>query len=442
MTTLHALEIDPSTPGFFLRPDYYEVLSRLRAEAPVFEVAPGIKVISRYDDIREISRDNERFCSGRGVLINDPLRQGGTITGSILHMDPPQHTEWRRILNRRFTARALAGMEESIRRLTVDLLDAIPRGEVVDLVDSLTAPLPVLVICELLGVPESARSDFRRWSDAAIVASDGRSDLPADALASVMEMVGFLKELSEHKADHPADDVVSLLVAAEVEGRKIRPDELVTFNMSLVVAGNETTRHLMSTSFMELAERPDDRAALYADDDLVPAAIEECLRWTTPIQQFARTATVDTDLSGFAVEEGDYLVMLYASGNRDEAAFGPTASEFDLFRSPGVGNLGFGFGAHLCLGAALARLETRVLFEELAARDATYSQVGDAVVPPIEPRARPRLRLVHLRLTSGSSSSLRRSTSPATRRRGRARRERSRRPPVMPSGMRSPTNPP
>ena len=197
-----------------------------------------------------------------------------------------------------------------------------------------------------------------------------------------MEMVGFLDQLAKDKAAHPADDIVSQLVAAEVEGRPLTAGELVTFNMSLVVAGNETTRHLMSGSLMELAARPDDRAAIYADAERIPGAVEECLRWITPIQQFARTVTADTELSGVPVSEGDYLVMLYASGNRDESAFGPTAAEFDPARAPGVANLGFGFGQHLCLGAALARMEARVLFEELAARNATYTQAGDAVYLP------------------------------------------------------------
>ena len=382
MTTLEELHIDLETPGFFLRPDYYDVLGRLRAEAPIFECTPGIKAVSRYQDIRAISRDPQRFCSGRGVLVNDPLREGGSVAGSILHMDPPRHNEWRRILNRRFTARALASMEDRIRTLTVELLDAIPPGEVVDLVEVLTAELPVLVICELLGVPESARSDFRRWSDATIVATDGRASMPPEAAAAVMEMVGFLDQLAKDKAACPAADIVSVLAAAEVEGRKINAGELVTFNMSLVVAGNETTRHLMSSSLMELAARPDDRAAIYADASSIPGVVEECLRWVTPIQQFARTVTADTEVSGVPVSEGDYLVMLYASGNRDEAAFGPTAAQFDPFRPVDVPNLAFGFGEHLCLGAALARMETRVLFEELASRNATYSQAGDAVYLP------------------------------------------------------------
>jgi cytochrome P450 len=206
--------------------------------------------------------------------------------------------------------------------------------------------------------------------------------MPPDAMQSVMEMVGFLDQLAKDKAAEPADDIVSLLVGAEVEGRKLDPGELITFNMSLVVAGNETTRHLMSSSLMELAQRPDVRDAVYADRDCVPGAVEECLRWITPIQQFARTVTRDTELAGVPVAEGDYLVMLYASGNRDETVFGPTAGEFDPFRVPGVPNLGFGFGEHLCLGAALARMEARVLFEELAARNATYSQAGEAAYLP------------------------------------------------------------
>jgi len=376
------LEIDPGTPGFFLRPDYYQVLAALRAEAPVYEYAPGVKAVARYQDIRDISRDPDRFCSGRGVLVNDPLREGGTIEGSILHMDPPRHHEWRRILNREFTGRAVGRMEDRVRAMAGALLDAVPSGEVVDLVDVLAAPLPVLVIGELLGVPASERSAFRRWSDAAIVASDGRAALPEHDLEAVMEMVAFLDSLATHKAEHPADDMVSMLVAAEPEGRKLTRGELVTFSMSLVVAGNETTRHLISSSLMELAARPDQRAAMDEDLARIPDAVEECLRWVTPIQQFARTATQDTEVAGVPVQEGDYLVMLYASGNRDEAAFGPTAGEFDTARPVKVPNLGFGFGEHLCLGAALARLEARVLFEELAVRRATYAQRGEATYLP------------------------------------------------------------
>ncbi len=382
MTAIGDLRIDPGTPGFFLQPDYYDLLARLRAEAPVFEYSPGIKAIARYHDIRAISRDPETFCSGHGVLVNDPLREGGSIDGSILHMDPPRHSSWRRILNREFTGRAVERMQDGIRERVRRLLDAVPPGETVDLVDALAAPLPVLVICDLLGVPDADRGDFRRWSDATILASDGRAALPPDALADVMELVAFLEQLARDKATNPADDIVSLLVGAEVEGRKLSAAELVTFNMSLLVAGNETTRHLISGGMMALAEHPDQRARVAADRAAIPGTVEECLRWVTPIQQFARTATRDTEVGGIPVAENDYLVMLYASGNRDEAAFGPTAGHFDALRPVEVPNLAFGFGEHLCLGAALARLEARIVFEALLARYPGYEIAGEAAWLP------------------------------------------------------------
>ena len=152
--------------------------------------------------------------------------------------------------------------------------------------------------------------------------------------------------------------------------------------MSLVVAGNETTRHLMSGSLVELADRPDDLVALYDDPDRIPGAVEELLRWVTPIQQFARTVTADTEVGGIPVAEGDYLVMLYASGNRDEAVYGPTAGELDLTREPATPNLAFGFGEHFCLGAALARQEAKVLFEEMGRRRTTLTLAGEPTYLP------------------------------------------------------------
>lgn len=370
------LDIDPIRPDFSLRPDYWEVFARLRAEAPIFEVAPGIKLITRYEDIRAVSRDPERFCSGRGVLVNDPLRQGGSVRGSILHMDPPEHGEWRRILNREFTSKSVLRLEGGIRDRITQLLDAIAPGEPVELVDALSAPLPVMVIAELLGVPESRWDDFRRWSDATILASDGQSQLPPEAVQDLGELVAFLGELLEEKAAAPQDDVVSLLVQSEVGGRRLPPGELLTFAMSLLVAGNETTRHLISGATLELATRPEQRRVLVDDPSLIPSAVEEFLRWVTPIQQFARTATGPTELAGVPIDEGDFLVLMYGSGNRDEAIFGPTADQFDVTR-PVIANLAFGFGPHLCLGAALARLEARLVFEELLARFPDFELAGE-----------------------------------------------------------------
>ena len=374
--TADRFPVDFSKPGAFVRDDYFELLAGLRARPDLPEYHDGARLVARYADIREISRDPARFCSGRGVLANDPLREGGSVEGSILHLDPPRHGEYRRLLNREFTPRAVGRMEDRVRDRTRTLLDAIPRGEIVDLVDVLAASLPVMVIADILGIPESDRSEFRRWSDAAILASDGRDALPPDAMQSVIELSTFLHEHAERQRADPGNDVVSLLVGSTIEGEPLSAGELVTFNLSLLVAGNETTRHLISGALLALAEHPDQRARLAADTDAIPGAIEECLRWVTPIQQFGRTVVADTTVGDVAVRADEFLLMLYASGNRDEAAFGPTADRFDAFRPAATPNLAFGFGEHLCLGAPLARLEGRVLLEELLAGSPDYEITG------------------------------------------------------------------
>jgi cytochrome P450 len=367
--------VDFSDADTFRRDDYFTVLANLRAQDGLPEFEPGARAVARYADIREISRDPSRFCSGRGVLVNDPLREGGQIEGSILHLDPPRHAAYRKLLNREFTMRAVGRMEDRVRRRTRDLLDAIPPGEEVEVVDALTAPLPVMVIADILGIPDSERSEFRRWSDATILASDARAELPPEAMHAVVELSEFLIAHAERRRNDPGDDVVSLLVSSEVEGAPLSAGELLTFNLSLLVAGNETTRHLLTGALEALAENPDQRTRLLNEREAIPVAVEECLRWVTPIQQFARTVVVNTTVGITTVHEGEYLVMLYASGNRDEAAFGPSADRFDAFR-PVVANLAFGFGEHLCLGAALARLEGRVFLEELLARFPDYEISG------------------------------------------------------------------
>jgi cytochrome P450 len=372
------LGLDPAKPGFFLRPDYYEVLARLRAEAPLHPLAPGVRLVSRYHDIREVSLDPSRFCSSRGVLANDPIREGRPIEGSILHMDPPEHSALRRVLNREFATRTVARLEGPVRDLARELLDAVPVGEPFDYVALLSAPLPVLVIAELLGVADADRHDFRRWSDATIEAADGAAAMSEEVMADVGEMVAFLEERAAERRRAPAADVISLLVTSEIDGRPLTDAEVLVLCMSLVVAGNETTRHLLSGTAVALAEHPDQRAALAASPDVIPGAVEECLRWVTPIQVFGRTATRPTEVGGQPVDEGDFLVMLYASGNRDESVFGPSAARFDVARPTTPPHLGFGFGVHLCLGAALARLEARVFLGELLARYPGWDLAGEA----------------------------------------------------------------
>jgi cytochrome P450 len=377
MADVADLSLDLTQPGFFLRPDYFDVLADLRDQAPVYRTLDGSWALTRYDDIRMISRDPDRFVSGRGVLINDPMRSdgsGGLNTFSILHLDPPVHGLYRKVVNRQFTPKAVGRLEATIRRTVTEVLDTVVPDEAIDGVDALAAVVPIAVIAELFGVGGADRELFRRWSDAIIAAPD-QTHSP-DAVAELGQMAEFLMAHIDSPATE-GNDLLDVLKATELEGRPLNRPEIMGFCMTLLVAGNETTRTLISGGMEVLHQMPDQRADLAGDPSLLAMAVEELLRWVTPIQAFGRTAVVDLDLGGEDISAGDFLVMLYASGNRDEAVFGSTAAQLDVRRPVTPTHLAFGFGEHLCLGAALARLEARIFFEELLARYPTYDLVGE-----------------------------------------------------------------
>jgi cytochrome P450 len=387
-------DLDIEQAGLYLRPDYYELLAWLRANDPVHRLArdPGMVLVSRYDDIREISRDPARFSSRHGALVNDPVRavEPNDEAGSLLHLDPPLHADYRKLLNREFTPRAVAKMEATVRRIAAEAFDALGElassGAPVDLVEHLALPIPVRVIAELIGMAHHPLADVRRWSDATIAVTDDPNER---VMHDVIEFAGVL---TAHVAERfeaaaggsPVDDLIGLLAASQVGGTPLTPAQVELFCMTLMVAGNETTRSLISGGALALAEHPDQRAALAGDPAGIPAAVEECLRWVTPIQAFCRTATEDVRLGpeGTEVRAGDYLVLLYASGNRDESVFGTTADRFDVARPATPAHVAFGFGEHLCLGAALARLEARVVFEELLRRYPAYEIAGAPTYVP------------------------------------------------------------
>jgi cytochrome P450 len=310
--------------------------------------------------------------------MHDPLRHGGEIRGSILHMDPPEHGPWRQLTSRRFTPRAVAAMEPRVRAVACEVLDAAGAGTTIDFVDAVAAPFPVLVIAELLGIADGDRAQFRRWSDATISSPD---DTEPD-LDAIAELYRYLVALVHERRRNPGGDLVSALVAGEVDGEPVSTPDAVGYCVALLVAGNETTRQLVSGAAALLAAHPAQRALLAKEPARMANAVEEFLRVVTPIQAFGRTATRETELAGTRIAAGDFVVMLYASANRDETVFGPTAADFDATRSFDNAHLAFGFGEHLCLGAALARLETRVLFEELLARHPEYDVVGEPTWVP------------------------------------------------------------
>lgn len=372
--------INPEVVGFSTRPDYFDRLERLRTDGPVHRYAPHSWTVARYDDVRSISRDTESFCSGKGVLMNDPKRHGQELPGSILHMDAPDHAPWRALASRWFTPRAVTELEDRVRQSVLGTLDRLSVGDEVDLVADVAAPIPVMVIAELLGVSSDIDPvAFRRWSDACIEGPDASDDpdLLMARMGDVGELFNFLKEQIAIRRAASRDDLMTTLIEGGIQGRDLTDGEIVTYCMALLVAGNETTRHLISGTLAALADHPDQRAALVgADREVLAGAVEEGLRWVTPIQAFARTAKTDVELSGQQIEANDWVVMLYASANRDEKVFGPAADRFDVMRPPKPTHLAFGFGPHLCLGASLARLEARIFLEEFLSRFPSYEVAG------------------------------------------------------------------
>ena len=374
-------EVRLATPGFFLQPDYHEVLAWLREHSPVHTTDDGLVALSRYQEVRDVSRDPTRFVSGRGVLINDPLRvsDGGQLSAfSILHLDPPLHAAYRSVINRRFTPRAVAPLEERVRSVVRRAFDEVPADGPFDLVERLAAPIPIAVISDLLGVDGSDREQLRRWSDATI---EGPDLDPTERDARLGGLLGFLMD-HVHRSAGESDGLGGLLATTPVGDRLLDESEIMGFFLTLLVAGNETTRTLLSGGVEALARHPDQREALAGDPSLLPGAVEELLRWVTPIQAFGRTAVVDVELAGTPVAAGTFVVMLYASANRDGAAFGPSAGRLDVTRRPDVPHLAFGFGEHVCLGSSLDRLEGRVFFEELLARHPRFRLAGDPEYTP------------------------------------------------------------
>ena len=368
----------PDAPPFldpeFWAGDPYPAFAALRADDPVHRVEGPHRTmwaIARHADVQAVSKDPSTFCSGQGVLLADLTREV-MAADSILYLDPPLHSKRRKLVSPSLTVRRVANLEERVREIVIRLLDGLDGREPFDAVESLSIPLPLLVIAELVGVPESDLGDFRTWSDAMIEAA---SDFTDESIALAAELFGYIDGIVQDRHQAPRDDLVSVLTHGTVDGEAVSDLDINMFVMSLLVAGNETTRTLISNSLAVLAEHPDQRARLAADPESIPVAVEELLRWEAPIMNFCRTATRDTSLSDVAIAAGDYVLLLYQSANRDEAVFGPTADELDLTRSPNP-HVSFGYGEHYCLGAGLARLEARVLFEELLARGPDYQVAG------------------------------------------------------------------
>ncbi|HEU0169945.1 MAG TPA: cytochrome P450 [Acidimicrobiales bacterium] len=357
----------------FLAGDPFPDLARLRAEAPVAHHAEtGAWVFTRHADVVAASRDPSTYCSGKGILLME-IGADYDSPPTMMHTDPPDHTRYRKLVQPAFAPSVMRRLDEVIRERARRAVAGLAAGEPVDVVGELAVPFPLRVISDLLGIPEDDWPRFFEWSEAAI---PGATDWPEERIAELMgEMVTYLLSTAAARRTDPHDDVISLLANVEVDGDTLDDTELAMFLVQLLVAGNETTRNALSGGLVAFSERPDQWARLRAEPALVGTAVDEVLRWTTPVVYFMRTTTCEVTLGGVVLRPDTPVVLHYLAANRDEAEFGPTAGEFDIARDPNH-HVAFGSGPHFCLGAALARIELRAMLDALAARFATVEPAG------------------------------------------------------------------
>jgi cytochrome P450 family 142 subfamily A polypeptide 1 len=337
--------------------DPHPPMTWMREHAPVYwDDATGIWGITRYADIMAASKNWQTFSSAQGS------RPDSSVP-SMINFDPPQHILRRRIVSTGFTPRRVQDHEPYLRHKVNELLDAVAERGQCDFVRDIATPLPMYMIGELMGLPEADHAKLLHWSD--LFATGGFEVEGVEQ--AVMEYLEYIREVIDDRRDQGREDLVGLVVDAEVDGEKLSEMDLVFETMLVLVGGDETTRHVISGGLAALLENPDQLRALRRHPEKLDSAIEEMLRWVTPIQNMNRTATRDVELGGQTIRDGDRMLLLYPSGNRDELVF-PDPFRFDIGRTPND-HLAFGgYGRHHCLGAQLARLELRVLFSELLAR--------------------------------------------------------------------------
>ena len=362
-------EIDFYNPDTFFESVPYETFKQLRKEDPVHwnpqTEGTGFWVLTRYDDVVATSLDHKSFASGHGVFIDEA--QGGTEL-MMVNMDAPKHTGLRNLVSQGFTPKMIRRMEPHVRDIATKIIDDIADKGECDFVTEVAAELPLQVIAELVGIPQEDRHQIFQWSNQMIAVGDPEYSPTMDvATKAAAEIFAYANELTAERRENPKEDLISVLIQAEVDGEKLEDLEFNFFFLLLVVAGNETTRNLISGGMQALIESPDQRQRLIDDPSLMPTAVEEMLRFVSPLMYFRRTATSDTEIRGQAIKEGDKVTLWHGSANRDEDVF-PNPEILDVGRTPNAHvALGAG-GPHFCLGASLARLEARLMFEELLRR--------------------------------------------------------------------------
>jgi cytochrome P450 len=351
----------------------------LRREAPIsfhraYVTDPEADVaghwaVTRYDDVFYVSRHPEIFSSALGIVVGDQTPELAEYFGSMIAMDDPRHTRLRNIVRSAFTPKVLALIEGSVRQRARSLVDTMvaehPDGQG-DIVAELAGPLPLQIICDMMGIPAQDHQLIFHWTNVILGFGDPDIATDFDEFVSVAMAIGsYATQLADDRRAHPGDDLTTSLVQAELDGERLSSAEVASFFILLVVAGNETTRNAISHGLLALSRYPDERDRWWADyPTMAPTAVEEIIRWASPVAYMRRTATCDVELSGVKIAAGDKVSLWYGSANRDESKF-VEPWRFDVSRHPNP-HLGFGGGgAHFCLGANLARREITVAFEEL-----------------------------------------------------------------------------
>ena len=356
----------------------FDIFKELRENEPVYwnaqKEGTGFWALTRYDDVVATSLDHDSFLSGHGVFVDESV--GGSEL-MMVNMDPPKHSGLRALVNEGFTPKMIRRMEPHVRGIAAAIVDKIATKGECDFVLDVAMELPLQVIAELIGIPQADRHQIYQWSNQMIAVGDPEYSPDMDtATKAAADIFAYSAKLTADRRENPRDDLLTVLVNAEVEGEKLEDMELNIFFLLLAVAGNETTRNLMAGGMLAFFEHPDQWQRLKDDPSLITTAVEELLRWISPIMYFRRTASKDTVIHGQQIKEGDKVTIWYGSANRDPDFF-ENADTFDIGRHPNSHvALGAG-GPHYCLGASLARLEIKLMFEEIAKRLPDIQLNGD-----------------------------------------------------------------
>ena len=372
------LSFDPYDPSLVADP--YPVYADLREDAPVYRGANGTWwALSRFDDVKAALGDQETYCSSQGLLVLEAsadYEPPSFPPGNLLLMDPPEHTAYRALVSRRFLQRSVATLEQRIADLADVLLDRFIEQGSADLVPTFTVALPAMVFSDLLGIPKGDWERFQQWS-ALLVSPAPTPEAMAAHHEAAEEVSAYLARLRLEKLANPADDLLSEMACGTIGDQPLGEAEYVGFGIAMLIAGNDTTSNALANACYLLAAHPGERALLQAEPDLIVGAVEEILRYEPPVHGLARTLTRDVELHGSTMREGDKVLLLFASANRDEREF-PDGERFDV-RRRGVGHLAFGYGVHYCVGVHLARIEARIGLRALLTRIPDYQLSAPAV---------------------------------------------------------------